>query len=882
MSLAINGQIEKSENLDILDDDISEPEVDNKKEQTVDNTHADDIDVIINPDGNDNIDFYENEVEETTVEEPKVVEGCNLKVLYSKVVDARVNQYKSIDYNQIDEYPFDKKGFVEYIIPQKYVHLYFDFDSLSTEEEYLDVITWLDRLKVVFKEYSIGGYSNNKDFAEKYGYRYIEGDNHFVSIHVVYYQTAISTDDIIDIASKTKKKELKYNIPKCIDNSVYKLAKKSDKSRQMFRHVLSDKNFRYNKDSSKQNHGVILNGLKPQTQIVQVKGGEEIVSKTQWNTVITEVEIPVVEKQTKKSVTRKDVDNIVDAEEDFDDENIEEKAFISKELFDAIVGGFDNLDIHNYTDKPLTEELSIFPIITGIFACKCANVTDEMINDTLEYIYNYNNLSINAKNNWYKQVEALKDKPAKNIYGLYKMLKTFNLEYYNKEIKPLISKTYEIDIRDPFNILDMMDNAQSGKYLRKVVIKAKNENEEDHTAYVPFERRILNDLQRVMCVVQISEPIFVVKDYDSQNKCFKFSYLSLSKASLYFGQINITQNHTVWSVYSKDNNKNRFKKLGMKFYSTNKNMFSFFQGYDYDILNTFNMDIIQLYLDHIKNVICSGDEILYEYILNWYANIVQKPGAKNGTAIVLFGKPGGGKNIFTNTLCKLMKRYSNRNVTNVEEIVGKFNTGLENKKLVVLNELSSAENTKFNFDIMKSVITEKSINVNAKNENIRVVDNVANVIILSNHVMPIKIETSDRRYVIINVSDCKVGDFEYFSNLIMSFKRESFYDNLLTFFMQRDISTFNPRLIPMTEAKENLLEASKDKYQLFYEENKEEFDKGYNCALAYYGYCNYCTTNGYQKCSNTTFGLNIKQLCDRKQIRKDGERVCVYMSKGCE
>ena len=70
-----------------------------------------------------------------------------------------------------------------------------------------------------------------------------------------------------------------------------------------------------------------------------------------------------------------------------------------------------------------------------------------------------------------------------------------------------------------------------------------------------------------------------------------------------------------------------------------------------------------------------------------------------------------------------------------------------------------------NSDALKSVITDTKININQKNEPERLAENVANFIMVSNNNVPIKIETTDRRYLVTKTSDKHRCDFEYFDKL---------------------------------------------------------------------------------------------------------------------
>ena len=92
------------------------------------------------------------------------------------------------------------------MIKEDYVHLYIGFDSINDEAEFLDVWCWLDLIKSVFGKYSMGGYTNNEVISVDYGFRFIDGDKHYLSMHVVYYETRIKSVDLVEIMKHTDKK----------------------------------------------------------------------------------------------------------------------------------------------------------------------------------------------------------------------------------------------------------------------------------------------------------------------------------------------------------------------------------------------------------------------------------------------------------------------------------------------------------------------------------------------------------------------------------------------------------------------------------------------------------------------------------------------------
>jgi hypothetical protein len=80
----------------------------------------------------------------------------------------------------------------------------------------------------------------------------------------------------------------------------------------------------------------------------------------------------------------------------------------------------------------------------------------------------------------------------------------------------------------------------------------------------------------------------------------------------------------------------------------------------------------QLYLDHVHDHVCMGNEELYQYTLSWMASGVQHPGNPARTALSMRGKPGSGKGVFATEYGKIFGRHF-LHLTNREHVVGKFN-----------------------------------------------------------------------------------------------------------------------------------------------------------------------------------------------------------------
>ena len=124
----------------------------------------------------------------------------------------RSNNYRpsEYEYEKIDEFPFELYAFNEILISPQYVHLYFDFDKITSIDEYDSVIVWLNSLICVFGNYTIGGYTNNEELSTKTGLKLIPGTDHFCSIHAIYYETMIQSIDLCMIMKHTEKRGFHY------------------------------------------------------------------------------------------------------------------------------------------------------------------------------------------------------------------------------------------------------------------------------------------------------------------------------------------------------------------------------------------------------------------------------------------------------------------------------------------------------------------------------------------------------------------------------------------------------------------------------------------------------------------------------------------------
>ncbi len=276
-----------------------------------------------------------------------------------------------------------------------------------------------------------------------------------------------------------------------------------------------------------------------------------------------------------------------------------------------------------------------------------------------------------------------------------------------------------------------------------------------------------------------------------------------------------------------------------------------------------------MFLEFVSEIICRGNRILYEYILNWMAHLFQYP-EKKLTALILKGGQGIGKGTFANVLGHIMGSCF-LTVNSLEALLGRFDGELNNKLLVHGDEATMGS-TKKDIGKLKSLVTEDQMRIEFKGINAFTVDNNLHFIFSSNAPRPIPIEEGNRRFVVIEVSERCKEDINYFTALKKSME-EGGYEALMHFLMERDLEGFNvwkekPVLIAEFEQFLATEPIAAFFYEIlcthlfdFYEETPQEFwyteklkEKVYEC------YTKWAEKENHRVENHTKFGMLVRRF----------------------
>ena len=204
-----------------------------------------------------------------------------------------------------------------------------------------------------------------------------------------------------------------------------------------------------------------------------------------------------------------------------------------------------------------------------------------------------------------------------------------------------------------------------------------------------------------------------------------------------------------------------------------------------------------LFLEHVKEHICSGNGKHYKYLMQWVATSVQFPAQPGQVAVVMRGGQGTGKGFFCNTLGRLFGRHYLQ-VSDAKHLVGNFNAHLRDVVLLFADEAFFAGDKKHAANL-KALITEETLTLEAKGFDAVSSPNFISLLMASNENWVIPAGSDERRFFVLDVAATKQQNTKYFSEIQEQLDNGG-YEALLFHLKTLDVSGFQVRNVPKTVA----------------------------------------------------------------------------------
>lgn len=185
-----------------------------------------------------------------------------------------------------------------------------------------------------------------------------------------------------------------------------------------------------------------------------------------------------------------------------------------------------------------------------------------------------------------------------------------------------------------------------------------------------------------------------------------------------------------------------------------------------------------------------------QYLLDYYAHMVQQPGEKISTALLVYGPQGTGKSMAVDLLCEIVGT-PNTVMVPAEALAGRFKADRVNRQLMILNEVMGVDRAVANS--LKQWISDPFIRVEEKGTPTFEGRTPKGHILLTNHANALALERGDRRYAVIETATER-REPEYYRALAAAIPSE--LPAFAQFLKERDLSAFNPHAsAPESKAK---------------------------------------------------------------------------------
>jgi len=210
-----------------------------------------------------------------------------------------------------------------------------------------------------------------------------------------------------------------------------------------------------------------------------------------------------------------------------------------------------------------------------------------------------------------------------------------------------------------------------------------------------------------------------------------------------------------------------------------------------------------LYKRLVREAICAGDQETFLYVWSYLAHMIQKPGELPGTALILRGGQGAGKNSFVEPLKQLVGPRHYIELSSTSRLTGRFNSHLSGRLLVFSNEATFPGDRAAD-GLIKAMVTDRDEIIERKGVDTYTARNCKRLIAASNNELLVGTDVDDRRYLMLEVSDVLKQEPGFFAALYRQMDRCGL--QALMYELQNfDISNFDASARPVSAANRGMI-----------------------------------------------------------------------------
>ncbi len=290
--------------------------------------------------------------------------------------------------------------------------------------------------------------------------------------------------------------------------------------------------------------------------------------------------------------------------------------------------------------------------------------------------------------------------------------------------------------------------------------------------------------------------------------------------------------------------------------------------------------------DHLLNNVCCGDEGHFIWVMGWFAHMIQRPGEKIGTSLVLGGESGVGKTIVGEIIGSLFEPHYLL-IDHPRLAPGNFNAHASSLLMLHADEAFFAGD-KTAVGRLRSLVTAKTLPIEFKGRDVEKVQSCVRLLVTSEQPWIVPASRGERRFAVLEVGAARKGDHAYFETM-MGELADGGREGLLHDLMNFDLADVELREIPKTAALLDQKLAGLDAHVAFWMDclergtvldSSDEWEGEVRCTKLYERYVDFAQGLGTRfRLTPEQFGTALHKMCPalgRRRKRDGGKRLWLY------
>lgn len=206
----------------------------------------------------------------------------------------------------------------------------------------------------------------------------------------------------------------------------------------------------------------------------------------------------------------------------------------------------------------------------------------------------------------------------------------------------------------------------------------------------------------------------------------------------------------------------------------------------------------QRFLDHVWENVAQENPELFDWVIAFFAHMVQRPGELPGVALVLRGRQGSGKSTVGDIMGQLMPPHYVL-ADQARYVSGQFNAHLASCLLLQSDEAFWAGD-KDAEGRLKGLVTGRVQMIERKGVDPIRLTNHVRLMITTNHDWAVPAGLEERRFAVLDVGDRHLQDKPYFAALYRQMLEEGGLGGLLQYLLDFDLDSVDLGQVPDTGA----------------------------------------------------------------------------------